>query len=94
VCRLDFAALLLLFAFALERCNLSFGQVRVSNELRKQNIIVSPTGVRSVWLRHRLQTFGLRLAALEKKAAEEGLLLGNHLTKMGVTPHESSKSEF
>jgi len=62
-----------ILAFALE--NPAAGQVRVSNELRKQNIIVSPTGVRSVWLRHRLQTFRLRLAALEKKAAEEGLLL-------------------
>lgn len=60
-------------AFALD--NPAAGQVRVSNELRKQNIIVSPTGVRSVWLRHRLQTFRLRLAALEKKVAEEGLLL-------------------
>jgi transposase InsO family protein len=62
-----------ILAFALD--NPAAGQVRVSNELRKQNIIVSPTGVRSVWLRHRLQTFRLRLAALEKKAAEEGLLL-------------------
>jgi hypothetical protein len=50
------------------------GQVRVSNELRKRNIHVSPTGVRSVWLRHGLQTFRQRLAALEKKAAEEGLV--------------------
>jgi hypothetical protein len=32
-------------------------------------------GVRSVWLRHNLQTFRLRLAALERKAAEDGLLL-------------------
>src|SRR5690606_14561183 len=36
---------------------------------------VSPTGVRSVWLRHDLQTFKRRLAALEKKSAEEGLVL-------------------
>jgi hypothetical protein len=36
---------------------------------------VSPTGVRSVWLCHSLHTFRLRLAALERKAAEEGLLL-------------------
>jgi transposase InsO family protein len=28
-----------------------------------------------VWLRHRLQTFRLRLAVLEKKAAEDGLVL-------------------
>jgi len=62
-----------ILAFALQ--NPAAGQVRVSNDLRKQGIFVSPTGVRSVWLRHDLQTFRLRLAALEKKVAEEGLLL-------------------
>lgn len=60
-------------AFALD--NPAAGQVRVSNELRKQGIFVSPSGVRSVWLRHELATFRQRLAALEKKAAKEGLLL-------------------
>jgi transposase InsO family protein len=60
-------------AFALE--NPAAGQVRVSNELRKRGTFVSPTGVRSIWLRHTLHTFRLRLGALEKKVAEEGLLL-------------------
>jgi transposase InsO family protein len=60
-------------AYAID--NPAAGQVRVSNELRKQGICVSPTGVRSVWLRHELQTFRLRLAALEKKSAEQGLVL-------------------
>jgi transposase InsO family protein len=62
-----------ILAFAVE--NPAAGQVRVSNELRKRNVLVSPTGVRSVWLRTGLQTFRLRLAALEKKVAEEGILL-------------------
>jgi transposase InsO family protein len=62
-----------ILAFAVE--NPAAGQVRVSNELRKRNIVVSPTGVRSVWLRTGLQTFRLRLTALEKKVAEEGLVL-------------------
>ena len=60
-------------AFALD--NPAAGQVGVSNELRKRGIVISPTGVRSVWMRHGLQKFRMRLAALEKKVAEEGLLL-------------------
>ena len=51
------------------------GQVRVSNELRKQDILISPQGVRSVWLRHNLQTSKLRLRALEDKVAKEGIIL-------------------
>jgi len=31
--------------------------MRVSNEIRKKGMFISPGGVRSVWLRHDLQTF-------------------------------------
>lgn len=51
------------------------GQVRVSNELRKQGVFVSASGVRSIWLRHTLQSRKLRLRALEKKVAEQGIIL-------------------
>ena len=71
--RMDEATEQAILAFAVE--NPAAGQVRVSNELRKRNILVSPTGVRSVWLRTGLQTFRLRLTALEKKVAEEGIVL-------------------
>jgi len=55
--------------------NPAFGQVRVSNEFKKQGIFVSPGGVRSIWLRNKLNTMNLRLKALEKKVAEEGVIL-------------------
>ena len=53
----------------------AFGQVRVSNELRKQGVFVSASGVRSIWLRHTLQSRKLRLKALESKVAAEGTVL-------------------
>lgn len=51
------------------------GQTRASNELRKQGIFVSPSGVRSIWLRHELASFKQRLRALERQVAETGIVL-------------------
>jgi hypothetical protein len=60
-------------AFAIEQP--AFGQVRVSNELRKRGIFVSPSGVRCVWLRRALESFKKRLLALERHVAETGGVL-------------------
>jgi transposase InsO family protein len=51
------------------------GQQRASNELRKKGIFVSPSGVRSIWVRHELENFKFRLRALEAKVAAEGIIL-------------------
>lgn len=51
------------------------GQARTSNELRKQGVFVSGSGVRSIWLRHNLENFKKRLAALEEKVEREGIIL-------------------
>ena len=71
-------------AFALEQP--AFGQVRVSNELRQRGVFVSPSGVRSVWLRHNLESFKKRLSALERYVAETG----NVLTEAGIHPGEKA----
>ena len=55
--------------------NPAFGQVRVSNELRKHGIIVSPFGVRSIWQRNDLEIFSKRLKALEARVAQDGIIL-------------------
>jgi transposase InsO family protein len=65
------------------------GQTRTSNELKMDGIIVSPCGIRGIWLRHGLERRSLRLKRLEKWAAEEGHVL----TESQVQALEKAKEE-
>lgn len=55
--------------------NPALGQLRASQELQQRGVMVSSSGVRSVWVRHDLETLKKRLKALEAKSAQEGILL-------------------
>lgn len=65
------------------------GQVTISNELKKEGIIVSSGGVRGVWLRHDLTTKALRLKRLQKHSMETS----NILTEAQVQALEDAKEE-
>jgi transposase InsO family protein len=67
----------------------AYGQARASNELRKEGVLVSGGGVRSIWLRHSLETFKKRLRALEEKAAKEGIVY----TEAQLAALEAAKRE-
>lgn len=69
--------------------NPALGQVRVSQELLQRGIIVSAGGVRSIWLRHDLETMAKRLKALEARSAQEGILL----TEEQIVALEKAKSK-
>lgn len=65
------------------------GQLRTSNELRKEGLFISASGVRSVWLRNSLANKKQRLTALESKMANEGFIL----TEAQVAALEKKKDD-
>lgn len=67
----------------------AYGQSRASNDLKKRGIFVSSGGVRSIWLRHDLETFQKRLKALSARAARENLIL----TEAQVVALEKAREE-
>ena len=72
----------------------AYGQLRVSNELKKNGILVSPGGVRSIWLRNDLNNLKKRLVALEPHHLMLGYQVFNgrnerHILKLDLDLHKS-----
>ena len=54
-----------------------FGKQRASNELRNRGVVVSPSGVRGIWLRNNIETCPKRLKSLSDKASKENMILSD-----------------
>ena len=53
----------------------AYGPVRISSELKKKGVFISPVGVRSEQQRHDLDTFTKRLKALESRVGQGCIVL-------------------
>jgi transposase InsO family protein len=68
----------------------AWGQVRVSEALKRRGLSISPAGVRCVWQRHDLTSMKDRLKALETKMAQDG---GAVLTEAQIAALEKAKQD-
>src|SRR5262249_862049 len=67
----------------------AWGQVRISEALKRRGLSISPAGVRCVWPRHDLASMKIRLKAPQAKGHEEGMLL----TEAQIAALEKAKSD-
>src|ERR1700716_2240908 len=67
----------------------AWGQVRVSEALKRRGLSISPAGVRCEWQRHDPTPQKHRLKALEAKVAQDGILL----TEAQIAALEKAKAD-
>jgi hypothetical protein len=67
----------------------AWGQVRVSEALKRRGLSISLAGVRCVWQRHDLTSMKHRRKALEAKSAQDGILL----TEAQIAALEKAKAD-
>src|SRR5213080_1827648 len=67
----------------------AWGQVRVSEALKRRGLSISPAGVRCVWQRHELTSMKLRRLGIERLEAQEGIVL----TEAQITALEKAKAD-
>src|SRR5262249_47873631 len=74
----------------------AWGQVRVSEALKRRGLSISPAGVRCVWQRHDLTSMKHRLKGLEAKAGQEGNLLTDvpYLSPENAKPDKEAHVQF
>ncbi len=49
----------------------AWGRARVASELARRNLVISPAGIRCVWLRHDLETMRKRLSTRGARPSSE-----------------------
>lgn len=76
----------------------TYGKQRISEELKKVGMSISPSGVRSVQVRYDLETRKKRLEAVVTKSRQEGLELKNEqknaLERLNRTPEFDIESDI